>query len=126
MKMEIVPVICQGEDATYTGKIVVEVPKAPERHNYIRQAGLMAVMENAGDKSDAELAVGLSSQHEMMTKLMGFVEKHLVSVDLVRKDDGRKVDKVEEFMSISSCEPAVMEICKLFLKGFEPGKNSGA
>lgn len=131
MKMEFVPCICkdqpaEGEEAakpaTYTGKIVLIVPRSVERHEYIRQSGLMAIVEKSDGKKD-EVAIGLADQYGMMTKLMGFVEKHIEKVELVRKEDGLVVNTVDAFLSIASCEPAVQEICKMFMKGFEPGKN---
>lgn len=125
MKMTITPKICQGEGATYSGTIEVVVPKSVERHNYIRKSGLTAVMDKMED-GKTEQAIGLVGQYELMTNLMGFVEKHISAVDLVRKEDGMKVSTADEFLSIQSCEPAVLELCTMFLKGFEPGKNSGA
>lgn len=131
MKFEFVPEICRGEGAVYEGTLIIDVPKAVERHNYIRKSGVTAILEKMkpapGEKeAGSAIAFDLAENYEMMTNLMGFVEKHLAEIKLVRKSDGYKVDTVEKFLSIGSCEPAVMEICMLFIKGFEPGKNSEA
>jgi hypothetical protein len=135
MKMDFVPKICQGENAQYEGKIVIEIPKAQERHDYIRQSGLIAksakYLQSAQDakkKGEAEgqkIEVDLSDNYELMVKMMGFIEKHIVKVDLKRKD-GFVIDSTDSFMSIKSCEEAVMEIVSMFIEGFEPSKNSEA
>ena len=125
MKFEMVPKVCQGEAPAWKGKIVINVPRATERHNYIRQSGVLALYEKkAAGKAEEEISFDLSSQYELITSMMGFVEKHVEKVDLVRVEDGYKVDSVDAFLSIGSLESAVMEICLMFIKGFEPGKNS--
>lgn len=130
MKITFVPKICKDDGeklAPYSGSIEIEVPKAPERHRYIRESGLAAVMEKLDGKPGSEkVAIDLVGQFDMVTNLMGHVEKHVTKVDLVRKEDGLKVDSVDALMSIASCESVIMEICGMFIRGFEPGKNLGA
>lgn len=129
MKFDFVPKVCRGENPTYTGKVVINVPKAPERFNYLRESGVLAIYEKMADdkgKEKEELRFDLSSQFELVGKMMGFVEKHVKEVDLTRVEDGFKVSDVDTFLSVNSLESAVMEVCLLFIKGFEPGKNSGA
>ncbi len=128
MKFDFVPKVCKGEAPTYSGKLVLDVPKAPERYKYIRESGVLAIYEKIQSKDskedDTEVKFDLASQYELVTKMSSFVEKHVASVELVRLEDSFKVDNVDAFLSISSLESAVMEICTMFLRGFEPGKNS--
>lgn len=127
MKFDFVPKVCRGEKPTYTGKVVLEVPKAPERYKYIRESGVLAIyekMNGADGKEREDVSFDLASQYELVTKMSSYVEKHVVAVELVRLEDQLKVDSVDQFLSIGSLESAVMEICVMFLKGFEPGKNS--
>jgi hypothetical protein len=128
MKINFEPQICKGEEAKWSGHLEIQVPKAVERHNYIRMSGVLAVAEKSnGPKGEGEtVKFDLAENYEMMVKLMGFVEKHIVGVKLVRKEDGLKVEKLDDLLCISSLEPAIMELCMLFISGFEPGKNSEA
>lgn len=123
MKFKFVPGVCSGENPKYSGSVEINVPRGPERHNYIRQSGVLSIYEK-NEKGDGSAAFDIASQYDLITSMMGFVEKHIVAVDLVRLEDGYKVNTVDQFLSISSLEPAVMEICLMFIKGFEPGKNS--
>lgn len=129
MKFEFVPKVCRGEKPTYAGKIVLEVPKAPERYKFIRESGVLAIyekMQSAGKdgQEKEEVSFDLASQYELVTKMSSYVEGQVSSVDLKRLEDGFEVKTVDAFLSIASLESAVMEICMMFLKGFEPGKNS--
>lgn len=129
MKFDFVPKVCRGETPSYKGKVVLDVPKAPERYRYIRESGVLAIYEKMGEKDrdgveKEEVSFDLASQYDLVTKMSSFVEKHVVTVELERLDDGFKVDNVDALLSIASLESAVMEICVMFLKGFEPGKNS--
>lgn len=125
MKFEFVPQVCRGENPKYSGKIVLEVPKAPDRYRIIRESGVITVYEKAlGGKDKEEASFDLASQYELVTKMSGYVESQVKEVDLKRLSDGYEVKTVDALLSISSLESAVMEICLMFLKGFEPGKNS--
>lgn len=125
MKFDFVPKVCQGENPSYSGHIVVEVPKAPDRYRIIRESGVISVYEKAKDGGKDEQSFDLASQYELVTKMAAYVEAQVKEVHLKRLSDGLEVKTVDELLSISSLESAVMEICLMFLKGFEPGKNSG-
>lgn len=126
MKFEFVPQVCRGEKPTYSGSITLEVPKAPDRYRIIRESGVISIYEKAkGDGKEAgETSFDLASQYELVTKMSGYVENQVKEVNLKRLSDGYEVKTVDALLSISSLESAVMEVCLMFLKGFEPGKNS--
>lgn len=124
MKFDFVPKVCRGEKPSYSGHIVVEVPKAPDRYRIIRESGVISVYEKAKEDGKDESSFDLASQYELVTKMSGYVENQVKEVKLKRLSDGMEVNSVDELLSIASLESAVMEICLMFLKGFEPGKNS--
>ena len=123
MKFDFVPNIAQGESATYSGKLVIEIPKVHQRHQYLMESGVVAIMKSGNeDKGKFNSA----DSYSMAVKLMGHVEKHILEVALVRLSDGKEVKTKDEFLSFQSCEPALIELCTMFMEGFEPGKNSEA
>lgn len=125
MRIDFVPNICKGDGAKYSGKLVIEVPKAAERHNYIRKSGVLAIAEKTtGPQGEKEsTAFDLASQYEVMTNMLVFIEKHIVGVDLKRIEDGAEIKTLDVLLSTASLEPALMELATLFIQGFEPGKN---
>lgn len=130
MKFEFVPEMCKGEGAAYTGSIVLDVPKSTERQRYIRKAGILAVLEKAqqkvktGEEKTIEtVSFDLADEYDAMTAMSEFVEKHILEVNIKRNEDGYVITK-EWFLCSAACGAAMRELVMLFVKGFEPTKNS--
>lgn len=76
------------KESSYTGKVVVRAPKHQERLRYSKE---IHVTKEQGNKFDIDPSDGL----EKTIRMIDIAKKHIVEVELKRKDNGFEIKDVE-------------------------------
>jgi len=109
MRIELPSDVLEGTG--FTGKVLVDMPKHQER---LRLAKALALEEkNTGTEAD-----GLDSA----IKLCEITEKHLLEVDLLHVESGKKVDSLEMFFMLRECSALGYRIGSAIVEGLALGK----
>jgi hypothetical protein len=117
-EMKYTPKMCEGEDAKYTGSLLLISPNSLQRAKYLQMAKFKTNAEGSVDVADAGEAVMI------MAKLINETRGHIKQIDLVRKADGEKVTDFDVLDHDPDAFPILQEVALFILKGFLPSKNS--
>lgn len=88
MQVDFKPKCCEGDDALFTGHVVMKVPHASERFKVLKQMGLKINQDGSTETLKDEL--------DVIGELCLIAEQFLVESKLIDKD-GNAVDKEKIF-----------------------------
>jgi hypothetical protein len=115
MEFEFVPSVCKGEDAKFSGSVVLRSPTFDERYEYMEKAGF-----KVGEGGEVEAS---TEQLGAVRRMVGFSKAHYAKVDITRKSDGEHFDNLDALMLDPSCDPILIEVAMACMTGIRPGKN---
>ena len=115
MEIEIIPSVCEGPDAAFSGSIKITKPNFDEHWTYIEGAGFKGV------EDDVDVMDNLGA----LRKLVNFSEKHYKAVNLKHKD-GSEYKSFADLKADDDAWPILFEVAARMLKGSRPSKNSNA
>jgi hypothetical protein len=114
--MKIVPEICKGEGAKFSGELLLRVPNASEKLELLEQVG---VEVNDNGEISAKQS-GLATTAKMIRASESFYQK----VDLKRLSDNSEFKNFDDLHYESDCMPILIEMAqKIFSGGVTVSKN---
>lgn len=115
MNISFIPEACVGEKAQFEGALVIRLPSAEERCDYMAEANINFAEVREGINNSALKPMGM---------LIRKSYDHIVKVDLKKKSDGKKVNSIEDLKYDPDCFGILTEIAgKLMSGGFVLGKS---
>lgn len=118
MKTVIIPEVCKGEDAKYSGQLEMRPPFIEERWSYLEECGLLP----QGDEIEAKAQTSVDMTRTIVRVLMPKLQNHVTKVDIVCKETGEKLDSLDALRCDPDAAGILMECASLLIKGFKPGK----
>lgn len=115
--VKIVPNVCKGEAAKWSGYVVMRVPTFDEKFEYIENIGV-SMKEDGTMDSD-----GSSNRISQVRKMVSLSQKHYMEVSLENKETGEKVASFEEMQYVEDLHGSLVEISGMMASGFRLGNG---
>jgi len=116
MNISFIPESCKGEAALFEGSLVIRMPTADERCDYLAEANI--------NFEDLKVAGG-TAYLKPVASMMRSSYEHIVKIDLKKKADGKKITTVDDLKYDNDCFGILSELAtKMTNGGFLLGKTS--
>lgn len=112
---EVIPSVCQGESPKWEGKLVLRKFSFDEKFEFIQ------AMDVEVSKDGSLEAYKTSQQLDRVRRMVSLSEKYYVSVDLVNKATGLKVNSFEDMTFEDELHPVLIETASKLIEGFKVG-----
>ena len=102
-------------ESAFEGEILLQAPKYVERIAYFKELALLSgkVLDAANTEENAE----------RVSKMIDIARKHIVKVNLKRKDDGIVFSSIDDLEFDSDGGDILIQVCAYLLEGARLGKN---
>lgn len=114
---EVIPSVCQGDNPKWEGKIVMRKFCFDEKFEFIQ------AMDVDVSKDGSVEVYKTSQQLDRVRRMVSLSEKYYVSVDLVNKESGLKVNSFEDMTFEDDLHQVLIEVASKLVEGFKVGNG---
>lgn len=109
------PEACKGENAVFSGDIILTAPTFDDRYDYIEKA-------NFEMDENGQIKAGLS-QMPALRKMVKFSQKHYKEVSLINNKTAETYGSFDDLTYDPACDGILIEVAMALMNGFKLGKN---
>lgn len=112
MDVKYIPSVCQSENPTFQGHVMMRVPSFEERYQFIEDSGI--------DVSDEGGLERKGSNFSIIRNMVKHSAKFYQAVELKRVSDGMEFKSFEDLSLDPDCDAILIEVAREVRMGFRP------
>lgn len=114
--IKLIPSVCKGEGAKWSGHIVMRLPTFDEKFEYMENLGVQV-----GDDGAVVESESATSRLKQVRRMVECSKKHYQEVSLENKETGEKVDSLDDMLYVDELHKVLVEVAGMLISGFKLG-----